>query len=395
MVRAVNPVVESISRLGPEVRIGYSANPVPAAAAAELCGLIGHDQAGLALVFVSNRYDPEALADDLRRELGAVPMIGCTTAGEIGPLGYMQGGLSGLTLGRSDLVFEVGLIEGVSRLETRKGQAFAYGLRQNLAQRIAQFDPSRCFALLFIDGLCGHEEYVARAIHDGLGGIPLVGGSAGDGMEFQHTAVLYDGRFHTDAAVLLVAATPHPFTTFKTQHFVSGTRRLVLTGALPDQRIATEINGFPAAEEYARSIGLELSQLNPLVFSAHPMVVKIGGADFVRAIQKVNPDGSMTFFCAIDEGIVFNVAKGVDLVENLNAMFDDIERRIGPPRLVIGCDCILRRLELSQNGAIDKVSAILREHNVVGFSSYGEQYRGMHVNQTFTGIAFGAKRGPE
>ena len=117
---------------------------------------------------------------------------------------------------------------------------------------------------------------------------------------------------------------------------------MVVTGAIPERRIATEINGFPAAEEYARAVGLELSQLNPLVFSAHPMVVKIGGADFVRSIQKVNPDGSLTFFCAIDEGIVINVAKGVDLVDNLNTLFGDIEQRIGPPRLVIGCDCILR-----------------------------------------------------
>jgi hypothetical protein len=392
MMRPVNPVVEAISNLEPQVRIGYSANPNPKAAAVELRGLIDHDQAGLVLVFASNRYDSNALAHDLRQEFGAVAMIGCTTAGEIGPLGYMDGGVSGLTLGRDDLVYEIGLLEGVSRLDTREGQAFAYGLRQNLAQRVAQFDPDRCFALLLIDGLCGHEEYVARAIHDGLGGIPMVGGSAGDGLNFHQTAVLHDGRFHTDAAVLLVAATPHPFTAFKTQHFVPGTRRLVLTGAIPEQRIATEINGFPAAEEYARAIGVEISQLNPLVFSAHPMVVKVGGADFVRSIQKVNPDGSMTFFCAIDEGIVFNIAKGVDLVSNLNTLFDDIEKLVGPPRLVIGCDCILRRLELSQTGAIDKVSAILREHNVVGFSSYGEQFRGMHVNQTFTGIAIGAKR---
>ena len=139
---------------------------------------------------------------------------------------------------------------------------------------------------------------------------------------------------------------------------------------------------------------MHLSQLNPLVFSANPIVVKIGGADFVRSIQKVNPDGSLTFFCAIDEGIVFNIAKGVDLVDNLNTLFDDIEQRIGPPRVVIGCDCILRRLELRQNGAIDKVSAILRRHNVIGFSGYGEQFRGMHVNQTFTGIAIGAKQVP-
>jgi hypothetical protein len=390
----MQPRAETDLAFEPLVRIGSSADPVPAAAAAELRRLIGHDQAGLALAFVSSHYNPDAIADGLRREFGALPVIGCTTAGEIGPLGYMEGGVSGLTLGRKDLIYEIGLIEGVSRLDTRRGQALAYGLRQRLAQRSEPFDTNRCFALLLIDGLCGHEEHVARAIHDGLGGIPMVGGSAGDGMDFRQTTVLYDGRFRTDAAVLLVAATPHPFTTFKTQHFVSGTQRMVVSGAIPERRIATEINGFPAAEEYARTIGVDVSQLNPLVFSAHPIVVKIGGADFVRSIQKVNPDGSLTFFCAIDEGIVFNVAKGVDLVDNLNTLFEDIEQRIGPPRLVIGCDCILRRLELTQNGAIDKVSAILRKNNVVGFSTYGEQFRGMHVNQTFTGIAIGGKQVP-
>ena len=372
-------------------RTGSSVNPAPAAAVAELRQLIGHDQAGLALVFVSNRYNLDAMAENLRREFGVTQVIGCTTAGEIGPSGYLEGGVSGLTLGRNDLTFEIGLIEQVSEIDHRRVQAFAYEIRQRLAQRMEKFDTNRCFALLLIDGLCGHEEHVARAVYDGLGGIPMVGGSAGDGMNFQQTAVLYDGRFRTDSAVLLVASTPHPFTSFKTQHFVCGTQRLVVSGAVPERRIVTEINGLPAAEEYARSIGVKASQLDPLVFSANPMVVKIGGADFVRSIQKVNPDGSLTFFCAIDEGIVFNVASGVDLVQNLRSLFDDIAQRVGPPHVVIGFDCILRRLELVQTGTIDNVSAILREHNVIGFSSYGEQFRGMHVNQTFTGIAIGAK----
>lgn len=385
---------ETVVAFEPQVRIGSSTHPVPAVAAAELRRLIVDERSGLALAFISSRYDCGAFAEDLRREFGDLPLIGCTTAGEIGTRGYMEGGVSGLTLGRGDLIFEIGLLEGVSRLDARRGQAFAYGLRQRLAQRTEPFDSSRCFALLLIDGLCGHEEHVARAIHDGLGGIPMVGGSAGDGLNFQHTAVLYDGQFRNDAAVLLVASTPHPFTTFKTQHFVCDIQRMVVTGAIPERRIATEINGFPAAQEYARAVGVDLKQLNPQVFSAHPMVVKVGGADFVRSIQKVNPDGSMTFYCAIDEGIVFNIARGVDLVDNLNTLFEEIEQRIGPPRLVIGCDCILRRLELRQSGSIDKVSAILCDHNVIGFSTYGEQFRGLHVNQTFTGIAIGAKRVP-
>jgi hypothetical protein len=390
MMCPAHPDTETAS-VEPQIRVGYSARLEPAEAAAELRHLIGCQRSGLLLAFVSNHYDREALAHNLQREFGGLTTIGCTTAGEIGPEGYEDGGLAGAMLGSDDFVYEVGLIESVAGLDTREAQAFAYRLRESLVRSVERFDPSRCFALLLIDGLCRHEEHVARAIHDGLGGIPMVGGSAGDGLDFRKTAVLYGGRFRTNAAVLLIAATPYPFTTFKTQHFVSGSRRLILTGVIPEKRIVTEINGFPAAQEYARAIGVDVSQLSPMVFSAHPMVVRIGGTDFVRSIQKVNRDGSLTFFGAIDEGLVVNVATSVDLADNLRAFFHDLEQRIGPPRLVIGCDCILRRLELMQSGDMEKVSAILREHNVIGFSSYGEQYRGMHVNQTFTGIAIGGK----
>ena len=383
--RSVQPLVNS-----PNIRIGSTCGPI-ASAVPDLWTKIGHDQTELGLVFVDNSYDRDALAHALHQSFGAVPVIGCTSAGEIGPLGYALESISGVTFGTDDLTFEIGLLENASTISIAEGQSFAYALRQKLSQRIGHFDPYHCFALLLIDGLCCHEEIVARAIFDGLGGISMIGGSAGDGLNFTQTAVLFNGRFHTNAALLLVAHTRHPFTTFKTQHFESSQQRLVLTQAIPEQRIACEINGRPAAQEYARVIGLDIQQLSPLVFSSHPMVVKIGGAEFVRSIQKVNPDGSMRFYCAIDEGIVFNVAKGVNLVDNLNTLFDDIERRIGPPHLILGCDCILRRLELSQTNRLDQVSRILHDHNVVGFSTYGEQFQGIHVNQTFTGIAFGAR----
>lgn len=348
----------------------------------------------LAVVFVSSRYDLEVLARALEREFFPAPVIGCTTAGEIGPSGYTDGGLSGFSLGQDDIVAEIGVIEDVSHLDRRRGQAFAYELRQRLCERVPDFDPRRSFALLLVDGMCMHEENLARAFNDGLGGIPLVGGSAGDGMRFHRTSMLYGGCSLTNAAVLLVATTRLRFLPIKTQHFVSGSRRLVVTGAHPERRIVTEINGFPAAEEYARVVGVPRAELDPGTFSTHPMVVKVGGSDFVRSIQMVNGDGSMTFLCAIDEGIVFNVAQGGDLVADLVALFADVVRRIGPPSLVIGCDCILRRLEITEKGLTERVSALWRAHNVVGFSTYGEQFRGMHVNQTFTGIAFGSDTAP-
>jgi hypothetical protein len=380
-----------MAQSGEGIRVASSNEADSMAAALEMHRLLDQDRLGLVVIFASTRYDLPALAHGLQRAFGSVPVVGCTTAGEIGTSGYGDGGVTGFSLALSEITAEIGLIENVSTLQARQGQSFAYALRQKLINRVTTFRADQSFALMLVDGLCMQEEIVARSIHDGLGGIPLVGGSAGDELNFQQTSVLYDGCFHSDAALLLVGMASRRITAFKTQHFLCDDRRLVVTSADPSRRIVMEINGFSAAEEYARVVGLSLSELDPMVFSSHPMVVKIGGADFVRSIQKVNADGSITFYCAIDEGIVFNVAEGVDMVENLQALFDDVERRIGLPSLVIGCDCILRRLEMDQKQLGREIAAIMRAKNVVGFNTYGEQFRGMHVNQTFTGIAFGPR----
>ena len=72
--------------------------------------------------------------------------------------------------------------------------------------------------------------------------------------------------------------------------------------------------------------------------------------------------------------------------------FAAVVAQIGRPELVLGCDCILRYLELDQRASRAAVDALLADHNVVGFATYGEQYNAMHVNQTFTGVAIGAGR---
>ena len=41
---------------------------------------------------------------------------------------------------------------------------------------------------------------------------------------------------------------------------------------------------------------------------------------------------------------------------------------------------------------LDAVGAFLQQQPVVGFNSYGEQFNGMHINQTFTGVAIGQPR---
>ena len=56
--------------------------------------------------------------------------------------------------------------------------------------------------------------------------------------------------------------------------------------------------------------------LGPFSFASYPLVVKVGGDYYCRSIRNMNPDGSLSFFCAIDEGLVFTVARPRDMVRS-------------------------------------------------------------------------------
>jgi hypothetical protein len=344
----------------------------------------------LVLFFCSSEYDLDVLAAEMNRLFDGVQVVGCTTAGEIGPAGYLSHSLSGASFAAGSCVAVSGLLDRLSQFNIARGHDFAQALLQRFESKVPQASSGNSFALLLIDGMSVREEPVAHALQNALGDITLFGGSAGDDQKFAKTYVFNGDRFHSDSAALILISTSLPFKIFKTQHFISTDERLVVTEADAGARIVKEINGRSAAAEYARLVGVDVDELNPMRFAAAPVVVTIGGMDYVRSIQKANPDGSLTFFCAIEEGLVLRVAHGVNLVNNLEQTFDNIRAEIGPPQLVIGCDCILRNLEVSQNGLKDRVGEIYKSNNTIGFSSYGEQFRGVHVNQTLTGIAIGS-----
>jgi hypothetical protein len=92
------------------------------------------------------------------------------------------------------------------------------------------------------------------------------------------------------------------------------------------------------------------------------------------------------FFSAIDEGLVLTLAEPQDMVRHLETELGRLAVPVAP-EAILGCDCILRRMEAQEKQMTGPISRLLRQHGVVGFSTYGEQVNGMHVNQTMTGVA--------
>ena len=373
------------------IRQGCSTSKDAVTAARELYAALRQDDPALVIFYCSPEYDLDALGDELHRLFGDTPMVGCTTSGEITPLGYLNGALTGVSIASADFEAVVARIDNLTEFEFAQADATTSELVKSLSARGLQPNGRNTFGFLLIDGLSLQEEPVVSALYDKLGNIQICGGSAGDGVDFGQTYLYHEGRFHTDCALFSLVHTSRQFEVFKTQHFHESDKKLVVTEADPARRIVTEINGEPAGREYARMVGLDVDKLTPMIFANYPVVVRVGGDYYVRSIQKVNPDESLTLFCAIDEGIVLTVAKGVDMLENLEELFDDLRSSIGEPQLVLGCNCILRHLEMDRREIRSEIGQILADNNVIGFSTYGEQFNGMHVNQTFTGVAIGSR----
>lgn len=355
-------------------------------------GVVQPDMA-LVVFFCSSDYDLLALGDEMHRLFAGVEVVGCTTAGEIGPAGYREHSLSGVSFGSAHFRAVSGLLSPLQQFRIGAGQSFALQLMQRLAHKVPHSMMDSSFALLLIDGLSVREEPVTRALQSTLGKIPLIGGSAGDGSRFRRTCVFSEGRFHADAAVLTLVTTTLPFRLFKTHNFLATDERLVVTDADPARRLVREINGRPAAREYARIIGVPVNELDLAHFARWSVVVLVNGVSHVRSIQKVNADESLTFFCAIENGLVLRVARSVDLLENLEQTFAQVHNQIGTPQLVLGCDCLHRKLEAERLDGMQSVAAVLEENHTTGFATYGEQFRGIHINQTFVGVAIGSDEG--
>lgn len=320
---------------------------------------------------------------------GDINLVGCTNAGEISPIGYLTGTIVGFSLAAPDFVAVARAVSGLMELSIAGAQAIARSLRDQLDHSAGASLPDNTFSFMLIDGQCKSEEHLISSVNSAMRDIPLFGGSAGSDLSFGATSVYFAGRFHRDTALLALVRTNHSFKLFTTHHFVNADTRMVITEADPVSRLVTKINSEPAGREYARLVGLDVEHLTPMIFATHPVLVKVGGRYYARSIQKVNEDGSLTFFCAIDKGIVLTVANGTGILQDLERLFAELRADLGPPQLVIGCDCVLRGLELEQKQLKREAGDIFATHNVIGLSTYGEQFHAMHLNQTFTGVAIG------
>jgi hypothetical protein len=351
-----------------------------------------HDDAKLLVVFCSQSHDLEALVRQIHGRSGGVPLIGCTTAGEIATSGSPEASIVVTALGGEGFAIQTAAATGASR-DLRAAGACAARCVPSADDR-----PYRTLVLL-TDGLAGDQQEIIRGAYAVLGaGVPLVGGCAGDDLKMARTSQLYGDRVLTDAVVAAGIASDAPLG-IGVRH---GWRRVgepMLVTLSGGNRVYS-LDDRPALDVYLEHLGIsepapgneeELARLamtRPLGLgrpSGEEEVRFIGGADFdersLSCIAEV-PQGGLVWLMQGDADSVLSATDAA-----CGASLAALDGR--PPLGMLAFDCIARRGVLGDQGIraeIDRLAASAAGVPVAGFYTYGEiartrGTRGFH-NQT-------------
>ena len=361
-------------------------------------GALTGEDPKLLVVFCAESYDLPELLAGIREAAGDVPMIGCSTAGEISAAGPGDAGVVVAALGGPG--FEIA---------TAAADAANGRLREAGAEVAACFEEtalagkSHRVLLLLTDGLVGDQTEIVRGAYRVVGAeVPLVGGCAGDGLRMAGTAQFHDGRVLRHSVVAAAIASDAPLGIGVSHGWRRVGDPMVVTRSEGNRVHA--LDDAPALDVYLDRLGAPpAARHDPQAFTlfalTHPLGLSrrsgeevrfVAGADFAdRSIQCIAqvPQGGLSWFMDGDDASV---------LEATDAACRDALVALGPqpPLGLVAFDCIARRGVLGEPGIhaeVDRIAEFAGGAPVAGFYTYGEIARthgisGFH-NQTLVVLA--------
>jgi hypothetical protein len=347
-----------------------------------------HDDAKLLIVFCSPAEDLPELIGQVRSRSGGVPLIGCTTAGEITRDGPRDGSIVVTALGGGG--FAVGTAAAAGASEDLRGA----GARAARCLPSPAGHPYRV-VLLLTDGLASDQDEIIRGAYSVLGaGIPMVGGCAGDGLKMTRTFQFHGDRVLTDSVVAAGISSTGPLGIGVQHGWRAVGEPMLVTGSSPNR--VDSLDDRPALDVYLERLGTKPGQLHPedlpALLLTHPLGLSrhsgeeqvrfITSADFIRrslfATAQV-PQGSLIWLMEADTSSVLEAA---------TAACDASVAALGGfiPLGMVAFDCVARRGVLGQEGIEKEIHGLADAAGrapLAGFYSYGEiarthGMRGLH-----------------
>jgi len=333
------------------------------------------------MAFASTSQPLDELLPALHRQLGDVPLLASSTAGEFTEEGDAKGSTVVIGVAGDFQVFagmSTGLKEDVDGAVARAVEPLPKSV-EGMPHRTA---------VLLLDPLAGKGEEATLLAASMLGhGVRLAGGAAGDDLQMKATHVGLGARAASDAIVLGVIHSKQPLGVGVCHGHVPISPPLRVTKA--QGNVVSEIEGRPAwdvwaehTRESSRRRGIDPSEVKPEEIGAFLLRYEAGlasGKNFrIRAPLSRAEDGSLGFACGIPEGSVIRITES-EPVQQISSAREAARRaraQVGGAASAgaIVFDCICRNLILGPRfaSAVRAIAEELGDVPVAGFETYGE-----------------------
>jgi signal transduction histidine kinase/CheY-like chemotaxis protein len=378
-------------RVGCATAKGADAFHTGVRAAREALDQIAGSPLSAVLVFAPVCYDLPRLLAGIQQVVGAAPVFGASSAGEICNSVHERSVVVTI-LASPYLKVHLGLGQRVSAgwreaveqaVRTPALWPF-FAANDNTAWDELVHQGKSAFAVLFSPGTtqaaesCSHEilEEIKRL---SLGRLPIFGGSAAD-WTHQANRVFCGTRAEPDSLILAVCETSLQFGV-SVSHGLRPTPHTVTVTRVAGREVL-ELDGQPAADVYSRLHGTSrqvLGTSGPHLTTGQPLGIRDASGQYtMNLVSHFTPDGGMCLTQPVFEGTRLTlmevvpeemIAAGADAMRK--AMLRSGERQ---PAVTVVCDCALRPLTLRERAA-EEIAAIVQmtpNSPVVGFYSFGE-----------------------
>src|SRR3954468_9407822 len=380
------------------VGVGHSSAPNAAEAGDEaaLTAIAGRDPK-LLIVFCSHSYDLQQLLDAINQRSHDVPLIGCSTAGEIAAVGVRDSSVVVTALGGEGFSVRTTAAINASSDLRHSGTEAAAALTE-LDDRPHQV------LMLLTDGLAGDQQEIVRGAYSVAGaGIPLVGGCAGDDLQMQSTYQLHGHQVLQDAVVSAAIGSDEPIGIGVRHGWQRVGEPMLVTDS--EDNVVKTIDDRPALDVYLERLDApEDVRADPVAFvkfaQTHPLGLdRQGGEDNVRFVGDADFDQrSLNCIARVPQGGLAWLMEGSDesVLAATDAACSDALAGINGsrPAGLLAFDCIARREVPGEEGVSAEVNRVAQHSDgapVAGFYTYGEIARtqgvtGFH-NQTLVVMA--------
>lgn len=355
-------------------RVAFSTKQDAIEAVRELANNLEVNYAKAIIYYVSPKYNCEEVASEMHRAFPDVITFGCTHVGAFALGETIEEGIVAMSLDVEDIFvdFIEPTDEGVNSYITLAEKYFGCSIRD--------LDISKFVGLTLLTPFNDkQEEFIMEKLGD-KSDIIFVGGSAADKLTFTGTYAMLDEKARKNGNIVAIIKTKNGYVINKTQSVEPIKKGLTVTKLGDNHRIIKEIDNRPALDVYCEITGLSKEDVANKMKS-YPFGLIIDGEVFVRSPQSIVNETEIALYCEIKEGTEIAILKS--LKEQITEDTERVYNEIASDGQCLAFNCILRKLELQEEGQLDEFHSKLNKIPTIGFHTYGEQMVG-HINQTAT-----------